>query len=145
MEDKQMREYGLFQKIGAFSVNRENPRSAIQSLRYAVKSMKRPHSCLFIYPQGEIVPFSTNKPLFKKGLGWIAKQCPDVDVVPVGIYINTATSDKPELFLKIGNALEFDGKSEPDQLNTFFEEKMCEVLKKLQKNAHHEMQSFKKL
>ena len=59
MEDKQMHEHGLFKRIGAFSVNLENPRSAVRSLRYAVESMKRPHSSLFIYPEGRIVRFST--------------------------------------------------------------------------------------
>ncbi|NBB77360.1 MAG: hypothetical protein GVY02_08275, partial [Bacteroidetes bacterium] len=37
MEDKQMIEHGLFKRVGAFSVNLENPRSAVRSLRYAVE------------------------------------------------------------------------------------------------------------
>lgn len=142
MEDKQMREYGLFKRIGAFSVNLENPRSAVRSLRYAVESMKRPNSCLFIYPEGKIVPFSTEKPDFKKGLGWIVNQCPEVDVVPVGIYISTATSDKPELFLKIGKALEFAKSASTDELNYFFEEKLSMVLKALLEDAHNKNDKF---
>lgn len=145
MEDKQMKEYGLFKKIGAFSVNLENPRSAIRSLRYAVDSMKRPNSCLFIYPEGEIVPFSTDRPDFRKGLGWIASQCPYVDVVPIGIYINTAKSDRPELFLKIGMQLDYDPKQDPEKLSSFFEEKLGELLNELQKSAHKNPGKFRKL
>lgn len=145
MEDKQMREHGFFKRIGAFSVNIENPRSAVRSLRYAVESMKRPNSSLFIYPEGKIVPFSTDKPDFKKGLGWIASQCPDVDVVPIGIYISHAKSDKPELFLKIGEALEWNFEDSAENLNSFFEMKMGQLLKKLQKHAHQKREQFKKL
>ncbi len=145
MEDKQMREHGLFKRIGAFSVNLENPRSAVRSLRYAVDSMKRPHSSLFIYPEGKIVPFSTDKPDFKKGLGWIASQCPDVDVLPIGIYFDHSKSDKPELFLKIGTSLVFDSSEESDLLNHFFEDKLSDLLTELVKDALQNRDYFQKL
>jgi 1-acyl-sn-glycerol-3-phosphate acyltransferase len=145
MEDKQMREHGLFKRIGAFSVNLENPRSAVRSLRYAVESMKRPHSSLFIYPEGKIVPFSIEKPDFKKGLGWIVSQCPDVDVVPIGIYIDHSKSDKPELFMKIGTVLKFESSDESDTLNHFFENKLSDLLSELIENAFHGRDQFQKL
>lgn len=145
MEDKQMREHGLFKRIGAFSVNLENPRSAVRSLRYAVDSMKRPHSSLFIYPEGKIVPFSTDQPDFKKGLGWIVSQCPDVDVVPIGIFIDHAKSDKPELFLKIGNPLRFDSSEDSEKLNHFFEDKLSDLLSELVENVFQDPGQFQKL
>lgn len=145
MEDKQMQEHGLFKRIGAFSVNLENPRSAVRSLRYAVESLKRPNSSLFIYPEGKIVPFSTGKPDFKKGLGWIVSQCPGVDLVPVGIYIDYTESDKPELFLKIGNALEFDSSEDPESLNHFFEGELSDLLNELVENVFQNREQFQKL
>lgn len=145
MEDKQMEKYGLFKRIGAFSVNLENPRSAVRSLRYAVESMKRPNSSLFIYPEGEIVPFSTDKPNFKNGLGWIVNQCPDTDVVPIGIYINTEKFDKPELFMKIGKTIEINGDDSAANLNSFFERRMGQLLKELTDNAHQKRERFNKL
>jgi 1-acyl-sn-glycerol-3-phosphate acyltransferase len=145
MEDRQMREHGLFKRIGAFSVNLENPRSAVRSLRYAVDSMKRPQSSLFIYPEGKIVPFSTDKPDFKKGLGWIATQCPNVDVVPIGIYIDYAKADKPELFLKIGNALEFDASDKSEKLNHFFEDELSDLLSDLVECTFQNRGQFQKL
>ena len=145
MEDKQMQEHGLFKRIGAFSVNLENPRSAVRSLRYAVDSMKRPRSSLFIYPEGKIVPFSTKKPDFKKGLGWIVSQCPNVDVVPIGIYKDYARSDKPELFLRVGHALEFDSSNGAERLNAFFEERLSELLLDLLENTLEHRDRFSKL
>jgi chlorobactene lauroyltransferase len=142
MEDKQMRQHTFFSKIGAFSVNLENPRSAVKSLRYAVDSLNRPNSCLFIYPEGKIVPFTINRPSFKKGLGWISNQCPHIDVVPVGIYIHTANHDKPELFIKVGKPVKADHSLDSETLNEIFEIKMGELLISLQNNAHNKLHFF---
>jgi chlorobactene lauroyltransferase len=142
MEDRQMRDHPFFSKIGAFSVNLENPRSAVQSLRYAVESMKRPNSCLFIFPEGKIVPFSTNRPNFKKGLGWLSKQCPDADIVPVGIYIQTARHDKPELYIRVGAPVQTDHTLSSESLNEIFEIQMGTFLNALQNDSHHNLQLF---
>jgi len=112
MEQRQMARYRLFRWIGAFSINLDKPRGSIRSLRYAVESMQRDNSSLFIYPEGKIVPFTTEKPVFRGGLSWLCRQLPEVDVVPVGIYIHTIRHNKPELHISIGNAIDNDGASE---------------------------------
>jgi len=145
MEDKQMRQHSFFKRIGAFSVNLENPRAVIRSLRYAVDSFERPNSSLFIYPEGAIVPFSTNKPSFKKGLAWIAQKSPEADVVPIGVYIHIAAYDKPELFLKVGEQLSFDNSDNHEELNHFFEKKLGELLEDLVKEAHDGKNNFSRL
>jgi len=108
MENRQMARYRLFRWIGAFSINLDKPRGSIRSLRYAVESMQRENSSLYIYPEGKIVPFTSEKPEFRGGLSWLCKQLPGVDVVPVGIYIHTIRHNKPELHISIGNAIETD-------------------------------------
>lgn len=145
MEYKQMREHPFFKKIGAFSVNPDDPRSSVRSLRYAVESINRPNSSLFIYPEGKIVPFSSEKPQFRKGLGWISNQCPEVEVVPIGIYLHTARYDKPELFICVGKAVPVDHSMDSSVLNEIFEEKMGELLKILQKEAHEFPDRFEKV
>lgn len=145
MEDKQMKKHGLFKRIGAFSVHLENPRSAIRSMRYAVESMKRPNSSLFIYPEGKINPFHTKGLQFRDGLGWIAGQLESVDVVPIGIYIHTANHDKPELFLKMGTKVEYDPKTARKTLNRTFELALESVLEELQHDAHSDTTPFQKL
>ena len=136
MEDKQMKEHSFFSKIGAFSVNLQDPRSSVRSLRYAVKSMERKNASLFIYPEGKIVPFSVNKPQFRKGLGWLSRQCPEADVVPIGIYIHTAHSDKPELAISVGNAAEADRALSADDLNQIFELQLQSLLAELVEKSH---------
>lgn len=136
MEDKQMMQHSFFSKIGAFSVNLDNPRSSVRSLRYAVVSMERAQSSLFIYPEGKIVPFFSEKPSFRPGLGWISNRVPDADVVPIGIYITTATSDKPTLYIKVGKPVKADHSLDSETLNEVFETEMKDLLQQLQSDAH---------
>jgi len=142
MEDKQMMQHKFFSKIGAFSVNLSEPRAALKSLRYAVDSLKRNNSSLFIYPEGKIVPFSPKKPEFQKGLGWIAGHTPDSDIVPIGIYIHTARHDKPELNIKIGPAVTFNSEQSSKDLNLLFEKNMQQILIDLQAKAHSNPEQF---
>jgi chlorobactene lauroyltransferase len=145
MEDKQMHEHGFFKKIGAFSVNLENPRGVISSLRYAAESMNRENASLFIYPEGKIVPYSVKKPDFKKGLAWIVSKCPDSDVVPVGILIHTARSHKPEMFIRIGEPVNNIQYTELTELNDLLETELSHVLRALQDIAYNHTSTLNRL
>jgi chlorobactene lauroyltransferase len=145
MEDRQMKQHSFFKKIGAFSVSLENPRSAIKSMRYAVNSLDRPNSSLFIYPEGEIMPFTTDQIEFKKGLAWIADKRHDTEVVPIGIYFHFAKSDKPELFIKIGEAIKYNDSDDTEELNSLFERRLSGLLGDLKKESHSGDQSYQRL
>lgn len=138
MDSKQLSRYPFFRKLGVFSIDLVNPRSALSSLRYALESMDRPNASLYIYPQGKIVPFSTDNLTFKNGIGWLAKKCPDVDVVPVGIYIHTLHQDKPRLEISIGEPVQFDRSAETEQINRILEEEISNLLKDLVKRTVQE-------
>lgn len=142
MEDKQIKQYPFFQKIGAFSVNVKEPRSSLISLKYATESMQRPGASLFIYPEGEIGPFTTKPLRFKKGLGWISNRCPGADVVPIGIYITTARYDKPELFIRVGRKVVADHSFDSSTLNEIYESEMQGLLKSLCNDAHDKPANF---
>jgi len=145
MEDKQMIQHKFFRKIGAFSVNLKSSKSLITSLRYAVQSMDRPQSSLYIFPEGEIMHFSTDKPSFKKGLAWIAERCPDADIVPIGIYIHTSKYDKPELFIKIGDPVKSKTVGNLEQSIEQYETMLQDILVTLQDESHSSENRFKKL
>lgn len=121
MEDKQMQQYTFFSKIGAFSINPENPKASIQSLRYAVKSLERENSCLFIYPEGTITPASDSAPDFKDGLGWLYTKTENVDYVPIHIYAHFLRSGKPELYISIGKSVNHDKSLDRNELTSLFE------------------------
>lgn len=124
MEDKQMKEYPFFSRIGAFSINLNDPKSSISSLRYAVKSLQRPHSCLFIYPEGELVPPSNDNPTFKPGLSWMYKKTKGIDFVPIVFRIDHSKASKPDLFISIGEKVNFDKNMDSNELTILFEKEI---------------------
>ena len=128
MEDKQMRQHKFFRKLGAFSVNLEQPELSFRSLKYALESLQQPHSSLFIYPEGKIVPFSTNRPEFKPGLAWLYQNSYQVDFVPIAFYIEHLKHSKPELHISIGESVQPDKKLSKKDLTYFFEIKTQELL-----------------
>lgn len=121
MEDKQMQQYTFFSKIGAFSINLENPKASIQSLRYAVESLQRENSCLFIYPEGTITPASDSAPDFKEGLAWLYSKTENVDYVPIHIYAHFLRSSKPELYISIGKSVDYYKSMSRNELTELFE------------------------
>jgi len=132
MEDKQLHRYLFFRRIGVFSINLSSPRSSMQSLRYALDSMKRPNASLYIYPQGKIVPFNATPHIeFRNGLGWLAKKLPECDIVPVAVDIHTRESDKPRLEILVGNPVEPDLDQSTDQITKNFENELSALLKRL--------------
>ena len=146
MEDIQMERYRFFSKIGAFSVNRDDPRGAIRSLRYAVQSMQRERASLFIYPEGKITP--PGSPLsFEGGLAWICSKLHDrrVDIVPVGIYMHTMRSDKPELLLRVGTPVRDGSELSNEGRTALFEDRLQSVLTDLRETAGSENRPFERM
>lgn len=131
MEDTQLSRYSFFSRLGVFSINLRSARSSMQSLRYAIRSMKRPNAALYIYPQGKIVPFSTDKLDFKKGIGWLAKKVPEADLVPVGIHIHTRESDKPRLEINVGEPVKANRNLSSEEINELLKEKLSGLLQNM--------------
>lgn len=133
MEDKQMRQYPFFSRIGAFSINLEDSRDTIKSLRYAVDSLQEANSSLFIYPEGKLTPSSDSKPVFKEGLAWLYQKTELVDLVPVAFYIDHSKANKPDLFILIGKSVKADKALAKNELTSIFEAELHTLLKKLRK------------
>lgn len=130
MELEQMQNYPFFRWLGTFSIDPSDKTHTLQSLRYAVNSMRRQNASLFIYPEGEIRPAGIPKK-FAPGIGWLYSQLPEVDFVPVGIHIHTVRNNKPELHFWVDKQVEINTELERDQITRRCEHKMEAVLKKL--------------
>lgn len=128
MEDKQLHQHSFFRRIGVFSINLTSSRSSMRSMRYAVESMKRQNAALYIYPQGKIEPFKTEDLSFQNGVGWLAKQVPQADLVPVGIHIHTLDSDKPTLFIKVGSPSNVDRSKSSEYIKNRLENELSDIL-----------------
>lgn len=126
-----MRQYPFFSRIGAFSINLEDSRDTIKSLRYAVDSLQKANSSLFIYPEGKLIPVSDSKPVFKEGLAWLYQKTENVDFVPVAFYIDHSKANKPDLFISIGKSVKSDKALAKKELTNNFEAQLYTLLNKI--------------
>lgn len=141
MEDRQIKEYPFFQRIGAFSINRDDPRKAVASLRYAVNSFERDRASLFIYPEGSITPVGSSMN-FEGGLAWLSDKLPDVDLVPIAIHMHTIRYDKPELHLHVGRRLRVEDKLSSEERTERFEQKLDQMLSGLRQKSGFDDSEF---
>lgn len=106
MEEAQLRRYFFFSWIGCFSVNRQDARSALQSLQYAARLLKeRPRRFVWLFPQGEISP-NDHRPLeFFTGAAHLARATSPSLLCPVAIRIEFLAEQRPDLFISLGEPL----------------------------------------
>ncbi len=108
MERPQMERYPFFSKIGAFSIDRDNARSALASLDLAADWLNEPDTCLFLYPEGRLT--DTTDPIrIEAGFLRITENAPLADVVPVAFHTHFRNGPKPELYIRVGERLRLDG------------------------------------
>ncbi|MGN7359239.1 lysophospholipid acyltransferase family protein [Paenibacillus sp. SAF-054] len=104
MEERQLRKYGFFRKLGAYSIDRERPADIRASLRYTA-SLLRQGAGAWIFPQGEIRHVEERPLRFKPGIGLILKLVPQTVVVPVTLYHGFGRHEKPEASIRFGDPL----------------------------------------
>lgn len=131
-----MQRYPFFSKIGAFSIDPASPKSSMKTLRYALESLTKKKSCLFIYPEGKIVPVSDKTSAFQNGLSWIYQHTEAVDFVPMGIYIDHSKYNKPELNIYIGNSVNLDKTLSRNKLTELFKKNLDIALDKSRKISY---------
>lgn len=105
MDEVQVRKYSFFRKLGAFTVDRTNPRKAVQSLKYAADCLTHERTGLYIFPQGVIRPEFERPINFESGLAWLYQSCPAIDFVPIMTTMNTRYSEKPRLYIRSGSPI----------------------------------------
>ncbi|GER88455.1 glycerol acyltransferase [Dictyobacter vulcani] len=106
MEEPQLKRYFFFRWIGCFSVNRQNPRSALQTLHYAARLLKkRPGRMVWLFPQGEIAPNDYRPLVFFSGAAHIAKLAAPALLYPAAIRIEYLAEQRPDLYISLGKPL----------------------------------------
>ena len=105
MEEKHLKRFFLFRRLGAFSVNRENAREALKSIKYSADLLRGdPNRTLWIFPQGEISPTDARPLLFYNGFSRIIAKTGRCFVLSLAIRYEFADEFKPEIFVKISKA-----------------------------------------
>ncbi len=106
MEEAQLRRYFFFSWIGCFSVDRQNARSAIKSVRYAARLLKGgPRRMVWLFPQGEIAP-NDRRPLeFFSGAAHLVRLSAPVLLYPLASRIEYLAEQRPDLYISLGEPL----------------------------------------
>jgi 1-acyl-sn-glycerol-3-phosphate acyltransferase len=134
MEEKQLQNLFLFRLLGAFSVVREKPREAYQSIVYAEKLLKeKPHRTLWIFPQGEILPNDLRPIKFYNGLGKIIEKLGNCAAISLSMRFEFFGKFKPQIFVRIDEPETFRVRQELDskQLTDKFEKRLTGNLEQL--------------
>jgi chlorobactene lauroyltransferase len=106
IEQPQLEKHRFFTRLGAFSIDRNNARSAVRTLEYAASCLLSPserQNALWIFPQGRIEHVDKRPLLFFRGTAGIAervlKKAGRLYLVSVVSRIEYLEDQKPELFL----------------------------------------------
>ncbi|KAB2953407.1 hypothetical protein F9B85_05725 [Heliorestis acidaminivorans] len=107
MDEAQMSKYRFFRRLGAFSINKKEPREILKSLAYAVRLLEKGAS-VWIFPQGDIYPLEKRPLHFQSGIGHMLRQCIDVPVLPVTLYYSLCQHQKTEASIFFGAPVKQD-------------------------------------
>ncbi len=106
MDEEQLKKLLFFRNFYVFSVNRNEPRKAIASLKYASEHLSQSGTCLFLYPQGAIYPNESSYLHLESGFKRITKlSSSTIHIVPVLTYTETMYHKKPSLWINFSNVV----------------------------------------
>ncbi len=102
MEHFNMVRFGFFKRIGAFSVDRNDPSAVRASLHYANALLRRPRAGVWLFPQGKILSNDARPLEFQRGLKLLLRMAAPVRVVPVAFRYDFWQDEQPECFVRFG-------------------------------------------
>lgn len=102
MEHFNMRRFGFFRRIGAFSVDRTDPASVRASIDYAAGLLKGPRAGVWVFPQGRMIGNDVRPLAFQPGLRAIVGRAGRVRIVTVALRYEFWQDERPEAFARFG-------------------------------------------
>ena len=103
MEERNLARYRFLARLGAFSIRRGEPGSALETLRYAARLLERPGAAVVLFPEGELRPFGAGPVSFERGLEVLARRS-GARCLPVGIRYTFFEGELPDVLCEVGEA-----------------------------------------
>jgi 1-acyl-sn-glycerol-3-phosphate acyltransferase len=101
MEEAQLARYRFHTRIGAFSVKRGDPASALTTLRHARSVLRRPGAALIVFPEGVLLPGGGPLGPFARGVEVLARAA-KVRCLPVAVRYAFLEHEFPDVLLDVG-------------------------------------------
>ncbi len=102
MEEKQLRRYPLFRKLGAFSVVRESVRESVRSIEYAGQMLRGSSRALWMFPQGQTLANDARPLRLYNGAAHIIRRAGGAFAAPVAMRYEFLRDFRPEAFARLG-------------------------------------------
>jgi 1-acyl-sn-glycerol-3-phosphate acyltransferase len=99
MEEPQLRRYSFLSRIGAFSIRRGDPASALETLRYARTLLAGPRAVL-LFPEGNLHSEPLPRPL-ERGIEVLAKAA-STCCLPIALRYAFFEHELPDVLVEVG-------------------------------------------
>lgn len=101
MHEKNLEKFKFFRYLGAFSIEKQNPKDIIRSLQYAETLLTEGKSVV-LFPQGDEFHQEVRPLAFSTGIGYLVEKHPKVPVIPIAFYYSFRHEQKPEVWIHQG-------------------------------------------
>ncbi len=100
----QVRKHPFFRRVGAFSVDRANPRDGLRAIQFAAELLNQSPCAVVIYPQGKSEHNDIRPIKFERGIERIIELAPSANVVLVAMRYEFWLNQRPELMIDLSLA-----------------------------------------
>jgi 1-acyl-sn-glycerol-3-phosphate acyltransferase len=101
MEEQNLLRYRFLARLGAFSIRRGDPVSALESLRYACRLLARPGTAVVIFPEGELRPYRGEPQPLERGVEVLARRA-GCTCLPVAFRYRFFEHELPDVLVGVG-------------------------------------------
>ena len=106
MLEEQLKRYWFFKKLGCYSIDPNDSRKMITSLKYTVDLISNPENLITIYPQGEIQPYEQRPIQLRNGIDFLSRKSEnDFQILPLAFKIHYTNERLPMVYARFGKLL----------------------------------------
>ena len=141
MEYRQLHRYRFFSRLGMFSVIREDPQSAMKTLRYAASRLANSNRMLWMYPQGTLIHQDIESINCEPGIGILTRMLGHCRVLPVAMRYELLREQRPACWVRFGEPLSIDPGMPIRSVQTLTSESLTALRDTLRTDAMNELHS----
>jgi 1-acyl-sn-glycerol-3-phosphate acyltransferase len=128
IDRKSLGQYGLLQRMGAFGVPQDDPRSGAIFLRTCLSLLALPNAMLWITAEGGFTDPRARPVVLRPGLAHLARRMPEAVVLPLALEYSFWNESQPEALLRFGPPVEAGGGATVAQWTERLEASLTETM-----------------
>lgn len=106
MLEEQLKRYWFFKMVGCYSIDLNDSRKMIASLKYTMELIPNSNNMVTIYPQGEIQAYEQRPVKLRDGIDFLAKKSKvDFQILPIAFKIHYTNERLPIAYARFGKLL----------------------------------------